>query len=199
MSDCASHETVALHAGTQLLTILSGVKPGEIFYPPINTLKLLRVISVGGFGPWQVEAHKDGLVAFVKEWSVAPVVQQITLFCRQGSRAPVLMMTAKKTKVPANGIALGAVIEDFPKADGAYFQTGPKQYRVGREFVSERVTDDQRIFSIQLTREFLSLLLDHGEIEVHVDVGRIPGFYYARVAVNPAGRKAIEIAVRNCF
>ena len=182
----------------RILTLSSGVKPGETFYPPIETLKLLRVISTGGFGPWQVEVHKDGLVAFAEELSEVTLVQRITLSCRQGSRAPVLMMTARDAN-PDAGTALGAVDEDFPKARGANFRTGAKKYRVGREFVSERFTHDQRFFTIQLTHEFLSLLLDAGEFEVDMDVARVFGFYYARVAVNPAGRKAIEIAVKNCF
>jgi len=182
----------------RIFTLSSGVKPGEIFYPPIETLKLLRVISTDGFGPWQVEVHEDGLVAIAKELSEATLVQQITLFCRHGSRAPVLKMTAKNAN-PDAGTALRAVDEDFPKARGASFQIGAKRYDVGRRFVSERFTHDQRFFTIQLTHEFLSLLLDAGEFEVGMDVARVFGFYYAGVAVNPAGRKAIEIAVKNCF
>jgi hypothetical protein len=175
----------------RIFTLSSGVKPGETFYPPIETLNLLRVISAEGFGPWQVEVHKDGLVAFAKELSEATLVQRITLFCRQGSRTPVLMMTARNAN-PDAGTALGAVNEDFPKANEADFRTGAKKYRVGREFVSEQFTHDKRFFSVQLTHEILSLLLDAGEFEVDMDVANVFGFYHRQAETVQADRTALR-------
>ena len=95
--------------------------------------------------------------------------------------------------------AAGPAIKPGHASDGAKIQLGSRQYRAGQKIVSERVTSDKRIFEIQLNHPFLAQLLAKGSFVATMSVGRVFGFYYADLAIGPADRKKIEIAMRNCF
>lgn len=160
------------------------------------------MLSTEGFEPWQVEVYEDGLVAFAKELSEDTLIEQLTFLCRSGSGEPTLLMTARNAN-PSAGPALMPDSAEVPNRvraeDGATFEIGSKRYTAPRSRVSERFTDTQRFFSIELPLRFLSLLLDAGRFNVSMDIARAFGFYHASAEIDDAGRKAIKIAMRNCI
>lgn len=173
----------------RLFVLASATPSAEMLYPTPEQRLEYDLETPRGFGPFELEPYKDGVIAASKRLDSPRIYDeavQVTAFCRtDGAR---LLLTV--SNAPAE-TGLGALLHLGPAA-GAL--------QIAAAQVSARAGDRVSYFEVLLTPQAARALVAAPEMELTIQAPRVVGGpHWMKRALTDMDRRTIAAAFRFCI